>query len=63
MCGKCIYATPPDLGMGGILGEIRADTNYYKWKNHYYEMKGDVRMSGHDKERKQEDAYTKSESQ
>ena len=31
----------------------------YKWKNHLYKMKGDVGMSGHEKERKQEDAYTK----
>ena len=30
-----------------------------KWKNHFYEMKGDVGMSVHEKERKQEDAYTK----
>ena len=30
-----------------------------KSKNHFYEMKGDVGMSGHEKERKQEDAYTK----
>ena len=29
-----------------------------KWKNHFYEMKGDVGMSWHEKERKQEDAYT-----
>ena len=28
-----------------------------KWKNHFYEMKGDVGMSVHEKERKQEDAY------
>ena len=31
----------------------------HKWKNHFYKMKGDVGMSGHEKERKQEDAYTK----
>ena len=42
------------------------DTNavhghYYKWKNHFYEMKGDVGMSVHEKERKQEDAYTKTQ--
>ena len=34
-------------------------TYIYKWKNHFYKMKGDVGMSGHEKERKQEDAYTK----
>ena len=33
----------------------------YKWKNHFYEMKGDVGMSVHKKERKQEDAYTKTQ--
>ena len=27
----------------------------------YYEMKGDVGMSVHEKERKQEDAYTKTQ--
>ena len=31
------------------------------WKNHFYEMKGDVGMSVHEKERKQEDAYTKTQ--
>ena len=33
----------------------------HKWKNHFYEMKGDVGMSVHEKERKQEDAYTKTQ--
>ena len=33
----------------------------YKWKNHFYEMKGDVGMSVHEKESKQEDAYTKTQ--
>ena len=28
----------------------------YKWKNLFYEMKGDVGMSHHEKEREQEDA-------
>ena len=32
-----------------------------KWKNHFYEMKGGVGMSGHVKGRKQEDAYTKTD--
>ena len=36
-----------------------ADNVDNKWKNHFYKMKGDVGMSGHEKERKQEDAYTK----
>ena len=29
---------------------------YYKWENHFPEMKGDVGMSLHKKEREQEDA-------
>ena len=32
-----------------------------KWKNLFYEMKGDVGMSVHEKERKQDDAYTKTQ--
>ena len=39
-----------------------ARNNYYKWKNHFYKMKGGEGMSGHEKERKQEDAYTKTQS-
>ena len=39
-----------------------AVSGIYKWKNHFCEMKGDVGMSGHEKEREQEDAYTKTES-
>ena len=30
-------------------------------ENHFYEMKGNVGMSLHEKERKQEDAYTKTQ--
>ena len=37
-------------------------TEWNKWKNHFYQMKGGVGMSGHEKEREQEDAYTKTES-
>ena len=37
------------------------NSNDDKWKNHFYEMKGDVGMSVHEKERKQEDAYTKTQ--
>ena len=32
-----------------------------KWKNHFYEMKGDVGMSHHEKEREHEDAHTKTD--
>ena len=39
----------------------RLNVYNYKWKNHFYEMKGDVGMSVHEKERKQEDAYTKTQ--
>ena len=31
-------------------------TYVHKWKNHFYEMKGDVGISSHEKEREQEDA-------
>ena len=34
----------------------------HKWKNHFHEIKGDVGMLSHEKEREQEDAYTKTES-
>ena len=33
----------------------------YKWNNHFCEMKGDVGMSSHEKEREQ-DAYSMTES-
>ena len=29
----------------------KAMTNFHKWKNHFYEIKGDVGMSLHEKER------------
>ena len=32
-----------------------------KWKNHFFEMKGDVGMLPNEKEGEQEDAYTKTE--
>ena len=40
----------------------RVKNEWKKWKNHFYEMEGDVGMSQHEKEREQEDAYTKTES-
>ena len=57
---------------GGRTGQGRMNDVYiidlstmvctvYKWKNHFYQMKGDVGMSVHEKERKQEDAYTKTQ--
>ena len=33
------------------LGEILIEAHLNKWKNHFYEMKGDVGMSLHEKER------------
>ena len=39
------------------MGSKITSTIVYKWKNHFYKMKADVGMSGHEKERKQEDAY------
>ena len=33
------------------------EMHLYKWKNHFNEMKGDVGMSSHEKEREQEDVY------
>ena len=33
------------------LHDVRTDVFNYKWKNHFYEMKGDVGMSLHEKER------------
>ena len=31
--------------------DVHANCNINKWKNHFYEMKGDVGMSLHEKER------------
>ena len=42
------------------LAPIKNEWN--KWKNHFYEMKGDVGMSLHEKGKKQEDTYTKTQS-
>ena len=49
--------TEEDMSTELLVTEIRL----HKWKNHFYEMKGDVGMSVHEKERKQEDAYTKTQ--
>ena len=37
-------------------------SSFYKWKNHFPEMKGYVGMSPHEKEREQEGAHPKTES-
>ena len=64
-----VRATPvPTPSIAAVLMEVgSADNRHciinrhkrYKVKN--YEMKGDVGMSVHEKERKQEDAYTKTQ--
>ena len=36
---------------GYELVDIRRRDSFHKWKNHFYEMKGDVGMSLHEKER------------
>ena len=45
---------------GALLQNKKNEWN--KWKNHFYEMKGEVGMSWNEKERQQEVAYTKTES-
>ena len=47
------------MGTLYVASHLVVETTIYKWKNHFYKMKGDVGMSGHEKEGKQEDAYTK----
>ena len=43
----------------GALGKMKNEWN--KWKNHFFEMKGDVGMSSHEKGREQEDAFTQTQ--
>ena len=40
----------------GIQCDCCGKRNFYKWKNHFSEMKGDVGMSVHKKEGEQEGA-------
>ena len=44
----------------GFYPKVKNEWN--KCKNHFNEMKGDVGMSSHEKEKEQEDAYAKTES-
>ena len=44
----------------GLCPKVKNEWN--NWIKHFYEMKGDVGMSRHEKERDQEDAYTKTKS-
>ena len=40
----------------GVIAKSLLNIYTFKWKNHFCEMKGDVGMSVHEKEREQEDA-------
>ena len=48
ICNKCgkLY-----IGLTSNSLPLRRGGHIYKWKNHFYEMKGDVGMSLHEKER------------
>ena len=52
-----------DLPQVSRLGTQGPASLLYKWKNHFFEMKGDVGMSSHEKEREQEDAFTQTQTQ
>ena len=43
----------------GLCPKTKNEWN--KWKNHFFEMKGDVGMLSHEKEREQEDAFTQTQ--
>ena len=43
-------------GLGMRLDNSQCRAKYYKWKNHFVEMKGDVGMSVHEKRGKQVNA-------
>ena len=42
---------PTQIFHHSVLLKFRSQLYIYKWKNHFYEMKGDVGMSLHEKER------------
>ena len=44
--------------VGAFAPKLRIKNEWNKWKNHFCEMKGDVGMSVHEKEREQEDMPT-----
>ena len=63
MCACAITYTRSRRGKTSMrLCPKKKKNEWNKWENHFYEMKGDVGMSHHEKEREQEDAYTKTES-
>ena len=58
---RCPKTTYIFMNENGVLFALPNEWN--KWKNHYYEMKGDVGMSLHEKERnKKMPSYTKTQS-
>ena len=52
---------PCTMSITFLMG-FASKKEWNKWKNHFYKMKGEVGMSLHEKERQQEVAYTKTES-
>ena len=56
-CEKCSRRGTALLLLG-LCPKVKNEWN--RWKNHFHEMKGDV--GSHEKERKQDDIYTKTES-
>ena len=59
MLNYLIYFTTNSTSLASrVFSVVTLNIQSHKWKNHFYEMKGDVGMSVHEKERKQEDAYT-----
>ena len=61
LCFHCVCHVLPCVLICRFFWFVFFCLYIYKWKNHFYEMKGDVGMSVHEKERKQEDAYTKTQ--
>ena len=44
-----------------VLSLLKYIYSYIQVENHYFEMKGDLGMSSHEKEREQEDAFTQTQ--
>ena len=47
----CLHVNPRTVVVQGVTSYMYNSAIYYKWKNHFYGMKGDVGMSLHEKER------------
>ena len=49
---KCVWGKNPAENITFMIGLYPKMTNEWnKWKNHFYDIKGDVGMSRHEKER------------